>query len=147
MCDLSVERSIAAHFAVLNDPRCDIQRRHTLIEMIIIAIAATLSGADGWVAIEAFAKAKEAWLRSFLELPYGIPSHDCFGRVFGPGQSHQASLIFDLADIWSIYDHFAAFDSFLDTFRLGANARSRARNAVERLGQATKWSKRREYLV
>ena len=83
MCDLSVERSIAAHFAMLDDPRCDIQRRHTLIEMIIIAIAATLSGADGWVAIEAFAKAKEAWLRSFLELPYGIPSHDCFGRVFG----------------------------------------------------------------
>lgn len=83
MCDLSVERSIAAHFAVLNDPRCDIQRRHKLIEMIIIAIAATLSGADGWVAIEAFAKAKEAWLRTFLELPYGIPSHDSFGRVFG----------------------------------------------------------------
>lgn len=82
MCDLSVERSSAAHFAVLNDPRCDIQRRHKLIEMIIIAIAATLGGADGWVAIEAFAKAKEAWLRTFLDLPYGIPSHDSFGRVF-----------------------------------------------------------------
>lgn len=83
MCDLSVERSIAAHFAALNDPRCEIQRRHKLTEMIIIAIAATLSGADGWVAIEAFAKSKEAWLRTFLELPHGIPSHDGFGRVFG----------------------------------------------------------------
>jgi hypothetical protein len=52
------------------------------MDMIIIAIAATLSGADGWVGIETFAKAKEAWLRTFLELPHGIPSHDCFGRVF-----------------------------------------------------------------
>jgi len=82
VCDLSVERSIASHFAVLEDPRSAIQSRHKLIEMIVIAIAATLSGADGWVGVETFAKGKEAWLRTFLELPKGIPSHDCFGRVF-----------------------------------------------------------------
>jgi len=42
-----------------------------------------LSGADGFVAIEAYGKAKQEWLEMFLELPHGIPSHDTFGRVFG----------------------------------------------------------------
>ncbi len=41
-----------------------------------------LSGADGFVAIETYGKAKLAWLETFLDLPYGIPSHDTFGRVF-----------------------------------------------------------------
>ncbi|NEX23396.1 ISAs1 family transposase [Thiorhodococcus mannitoliphagus] len=79
---MSIERSIGRHFAALEDPRNPTQSRHNLIEMIIIAIAATLGGADGWVGIETFARGKEAWLRTFLELPHGIPSHDCFGRVF-----------------------------------------------------------------
>ena len=83
MCDLSIERSIARHFAALEDPRSSTQSRHKLIEVIIIAIAATLSGADGWTGVETFAKAKKAWLLTFLELPDGIPSHDTFGRVFG----------------------------------------------------------------
>jgi len=43
---------------------------------------AILCGADGWVAIETYGKAKEEWLKTFLELPNGIPSHDTFGRVF-----------------------------------------------------------------
>ena len=82
MGDLSIERSIASHFSALDDPRCAIQRRHLLDEMIVIAIAVALSGADGWVGVATFAKAKDAWLRTFLTLPHGIPSHDCFGRVF-----------------------------------------------------------------
>jgi len=89
VCDLSVEHSIGAHFATLEDPRCPIQRRHKLIDLIVIAIAATLSGADGWVAIAAFAQVKEAWLRSFLELPDGRPSHDTFGRVLHRQHRHQ----------------------------------------------------------
>ncbi|AFL72492.1 ISAs1 family transposase [Thiocystis violascens] len=82
MCDLSVERSIAHHFAPLDEPRSAIQRRHLLSEMIVITIAASFSGADGWVGVETFGQAKEAWLRTFLKLPAGIPSHDTFGRVF-----------------------------------------------------------------
>jgi predicted transposase YbfD/YdcC len=73
---------MASHFAALEDPRSPTQSRHKLIEMIVIAVAATLSGADGWAGVETFGNAKEAWLRTFLELPHGIPSHDCFGRVF-----------------------------------------------------------------
>jgi hypothetical protein len=73
---------MAHHFSAREDPRSATQSRHKLIEIITIAITAALSGADGWVGVETFAKGKEAWLRSFLELPHGIPSHDCFGRVF-----------------------------------------------------------------
>ncbi|WP_242513288.1 ISAs1 family transposase [Halochromatium salexigens] len=70
------------HFAALEDPRSPTQRRHVLSEMLVMAIAATLGGADGWVGVATFAKAKEAWLRTVLTLPHGIPSHDSFGRVF-----------------------------------------------------------------
>jgi predicted transposase YbfD/YdcC len=52
------------------------------MEIMTIAVFAVLSGADGFVAIETYGKAKQQWLESFLELPYGIPSHDTFARVF-----------------------------------------------------------------
>jgi predicted transposase YbfD/YdcC len=82
MGEPSLDRSLAGHFAVLEDPRDALRRRHKLIEMVVIAIAAVLCGADGWVGIAAFGRSKEGWLRQFLELPHGIPSHDTFGRVF-----------------------------------------------------------------
>ena len=78
----NLERSLAGHFSVLEDPRCAIKRRHNLIDMVVIAIAAVICGADGWVAIAEFGRAKQAWFRQFLELPNGIPAHDTFGRVF-----------------------------------------------------------------
>ncbi|MEA1052250.1 transposase family protein [Lamprobacter modestohalophilus] len=61
------------HFAALEDPRSPTQRRHVLSEMLVMAIAATLGGADGWVGVATFAKAKEAWLRTFLTLPSNAP--------------------------------------------------------------------------
>ena len=77
------ERALTEHFSSLEDERCPIKRRHILQEMIVIAIAAVLCGADGWVAIAAFGRAKQTWFEKFLKLPHGIPSHDTFGRVFG----------------------------------------------------------------
>lgn len=74
--------SIAAHFAGIKDPRTGRRVDHLLIEIITIAICAVICGADTWVEIEEFGKAKEAWFRKFLFLPNGIPSHDTFGRVF-----------------------------------------------------------------
>jgi len=50
--------------------------------MVTIALCAVICGADGWVGVETFGRAKAAWLRTFLALPGGIPSHDTFGRVF-----------------------------------------------------------------
>ena len=81
--------SIEAHFATLSDPRVNRTKKHKLLDIIIIAICAVICGADGWVAVEAFGHAKHDWLATFLQLPYGIPSHDTFGRVFGVLDSKQ----------------------------------------------------------
>jgi len=69
-------------FAVIPDPRTGNRKAHKLIDIITIAIIATLCGEDDWVGIEEFGLAREEWFRQFLELPHGIPSHDTFGRVF-----------------------------------------------------------------
>lgn len=69
-------------FAAMPDPRIDRQKKHQLLDIIVIAICAVLSGADAWTDVEDFGRVKEAWLRTFLALPNGIPSHDTFGRVF-----------------------------------------------------------------
>jgi predicted transposase YbfD/YdcC len=53
-----------------------------LLDIIVIAICAVICGADTWTDVELFGKAKEEWVKGFLELPHGIPSHDTFGRVF-----------------------------------------------------------------
>ena len=74
--------SFLEHFADLNDPRIESSKEHLLKDIIAIAILAIISGADGWVAIEAYGHAKYEWLKSFLELANGIPSHDTFSRVF-----------------------------------------------------------------
>jgi predicted transposase YbfD/YdcC len=69
-------------FASLNDPRVERTKHHSLIDIISIAVCAVICGADSWVAIETFGKAKQPWLERFLALPNGIPSHDTFGRFF-----------------------------------------------------------------
>ncbi len=79
---MSQAPTLEAQFAELTDPRSDHTRRHKLIDIVIVAILAVICGADGWTDIEEFGHAREAWLRRFLELPHGIPSHDTFGRVF-----------------------------------------------------------------
>ena len=69
-------------FATLTDPRRDHLKEHRLVDIITIALCGAICGADGWAAIETFGREKEGWLRTFLALPGGIPSHDTFGRVF-----------------------------------------------------------------
>lgn len=78
----SLRESIEEHFGKIRDRRVVRRSSHKLVDIIAIAIMAILCGADGWVAIEAYGKAKEEWLKTFLELPNGIPSHDTFGRIF-----------------------------------------------------------------
>jgi predicted transposase YbfD/YdcC len=70
------------YFAELTDPRVERTREHVLEEILLIAIAAVLSGASGWNEIADYGKAKKEWLSTFLRLPGGIPSHDTFNRVF-----------------------------------------------------------------
>jgi predicted transposase YbfD/YdcC len=69
-------------FEQVQDPRVDRGKRHQLLDIITIALCGVICGADSWVEIEQFGQAKLKWLRSFLELPNGIPSHDTFGRLF-----------------------------------------------------------------
>jgi len=66
----------------VKDPRIDRTKRHKLIYILIIAILAVICGADSWVDVEMFGNSKIEWLKTFLELPNGIPSHNTFGRVF-----------------------------------------------------------------
>jgi predicted transposase YbfD/YdcC len=74
--------SFFEHFASLPDPRIDRTKRHKLCDIIFIAIAAVLSGCDDWNEMEQYGKAKYDWLKNYLELPNGIPSHDTFNRLF-----------------------------------------------------------------
>ena len=69
-------------FRNLPDPRGKRNQLHKLFDIFAIAICAILSGANDWVKVASFAQKKEAWLKTFLELPNGIPSHDTFDRVF-----------------------------------------------------------------
>jgi predicted transposase YbfD/YdcC len=75
------ENRIARHFAGLPDPRVNRTRKHRLDDILVVALCAVICGADTFEQIEAFARAREDWLRTFLALPGGIPSHDTFNRV------------------------------------------------------------------
>jgi predicted transposase YbfD/YdcC len=69
-------------FRSLQDPRAG-NARHPLGDLLAVAILAVLCGAEGWAAVEVWGCGQVQWLKTFLELPYGIPSHDTFDRVFG----------------------------------------------------------------
>ena len=81
--------AIEEHFSKVSDPRIDRTKEHKLIDIIAIAICAVICGAEGWTDIENFGKSKLPWLKTFLELPHGIPSHDTFGRVFSKIDAEQ----------------------------------------------------------
>lgn len=73
---------INKHFGKIEDPRVERTRAHYLVDIIVIALFAIISGADSWLGIETYGNSKEEWLKQFLGLPNGIPSHDTFARVF-----------------------------------------------------------------
>src|SRR5512145_33056 len=74
--------SIIEYFARIPDPRKARRRAHPLENILVIALLAVLCGADSFVAMELFGKAKRDLLKTVLDLKAGIPSHDTFGRVF-----------------------------------------------------------------
>jgi predicted transposase YbfD/YdcC len=95
--------AIEEHFSKVTDPRKDRTKDHKLMDIIAIAICAVICGAEGWVDIELYGKSKETWLRTFLELPNGIPSHDTFGRVFSLIDAQQFQLAF-YEWVWAVND-------------------------------------------
>jgi len=87
--------SFIDYFADLADPRLEDRCSHKLIDILFIAVCAVICGADGFTDMEEFGNSKQTWLRQFLELPAGIPSHDTFGRVFArlkPGEFNRCFL-------------------------------------------------------
>ena len=74
--------ALVERFSTLDDPRIDRAKRHKLVDVIAIVVVGVVCGAETWDEIEIIAESKELWLRGFLELPNGIPSHDTLARVF-----------------------------------------------------------------
>jgi predicted transposase YbfD/YdcC len=74
--------TISLHFGTLPDPRVERTKEHLLVDILTIGLCAVLCGGEGWTDMATFGQSREPWLRTFLTLPSGIPSHDTFGRVF-----------------------------------------------------------------
>lgn len=81
MLAVSSPASIVKHFESLPDPRHQRNRRHRLVDVIVIAVCGVLIGCEGPTSIALWAKTNREWLATFLELPAGIPSRDCLRRV------------------------------------------------------------------
>lgn len=89
----SSQLPIAHYFINITDPRIERSKEHPLMNIIVIAICGVIAGCDSWVEIAEFGNDRKSWLRKFLHLPNGIPSHDTFGRVFAlinPGEFQAA---------------------------------------------------------
>jgi predicted transposase YbfD/YdcC len=71
-----------ARIEALTDPRVVRQQRHLFSEVVVLGIVGFLANCNDWVAVERFGKARLDWLKTFLSLPNGIPSHDTIGRIF-----------------------------------------------------------------
>jgi len=74
--------SLLKHFETLEDPRTAYLIEHRLLDIVALTICAVVCGAEGWEDIEAYGHSKLEWLKTFLELPNGIPSHDTVSRLF-----------------------------------------------------------------
>ena len=88
-----MKKTLVQYLGDIEDYRSGNAIDHKLIDILVIAILGVLCGADGWTEIQLFGESKKKWLKTFLDLPNGIPSHDTFGRVFAridPEQFHNS---------------------------------------------------------
>jgi predicted transposase YbfD/YdcC len=77
---MAVEK-LVEHFSALEDPRCAGKVDHRLIDILVIAVCAVIACAESWDDIALYGRNKLGWLRSFLTLANGIPSHDTLARL------------------------------------------------------------------
>src|SRR5271154_428707 len=73
--------SIGSYFESLSDPRHIRNRKHLLVDIVVIAVCGMVCGSDGPTAIHRWAENRQDWLAQFLSLPHGIPSRDCIRRL------------------------------------------------------------------
>jgi hypothetical protein len=90
-------KNLLEEFLALEDPRCGGKVEHRLIDILVIAVCA---GAGSWEDIALYGRSKIDWLRRFLALPHGIPSHDTFRRVF---------MLIDTGRFESCFESWACF--------------------------------------
>ncbi len=125
------------HFAELKEPRIAASCDHLLLDIVAIAILAVLCGADDWTDLETFGRLRHDWLKTFLALPGGIPSHDTFRRVFGLlDRRHFAACLFQ----WTRALHEASGGKLI-----GIDGKTLRRSFAKRSGKAalhlvTAWS-------
>jgi predicted transposase YbfD/YdcC len=79
--ELPMTATFIEHFSDLKDPRDDKNKKHQLMDIVFLVIAAVISGAEGWEAIETFGEEKLDWLRKYFPFANGVPSHDCIRMV------------------------------------------------------------------
>jgi predicted transposase YbfD/YdcC len=79
--ELPMSATFIDHFSDLKDPRDDKNKKHQLMDIVFLVIAAVISGAEGWEAIETFGEEKLEWLRKYFPFANGVPSHDCIRMV------------------------------------------------------------------
>ena len=94
LCLLKTTSKLISIFGKIDDPRRDLTKLYQLNDILLIGIISVICGANSWNEIELYAQEKEEFLRTFLDLPNGIPSHDTFNRVFSAIDSKQFELCF-----------------------------------------------------
>jgi len=82
-------KPLIEYFEDLPDPRMDRSKKHKLVDILVIGLCSQLVGGSGFSDMETFGRIREDWLRTFLELPEGIPSHDTFNRCFAAIDPYQ----------------------------------------------------------
>ena len=100
-----VIRRFVRLFKDIDDVRCQAMIDYPLAEIILIAFLAVLANASTWVEMECFGKSKQKWLKKFVRLKNGIPSHDTFRRVFSlidTEQLQKATVAFLVENITAI---------------------------------------------
>lgn len=102
---LPVLRRFIRLFSDIGDSRCSGMTDYPLTEILLVSFLAVLGNASTWIEIEQFGREKEGWLRQFLPLKNGTPSHDTFRRVFSlldPAQLEEATVCFLMENISAI---------------------------------------------
>jgi hypothetical protein len=79
--DAQATARIPQAFCDMPDPRAK-NVRHKLVDLITISMFAMICGAEDWAAVELYGNSKIDWLKTFMDLTHGIPSHDTFNRIF-----------------------------------------------------------------
>ena len=118
---------LVEQFAALEDLRCAGKVEHQLVDVLVIAVCAAVAGAESFEDVALYGRCKEPWLRGFLALPGGIPSHDTFRRVLmlvDPDAFERGFLA------W-VRDAFPAADASTDAAAAGGGAAAGGRGVEQ----------------